>query len=137
MMSVIVRTAARGLRPVLMLYAVFLLMAGHNEPGGGFVAGLVASAAVALHAIAYDVQSARRMVPVEPRTLIGWGLLLALASGVWPLLRGRPFLTGQWGHVGASASDGVAIGTPLLFDAGVFALVIGATVLVILSLAEE
>lgn len=136
MMSVIVRTAARGLRPVLLLYAVFLLMAGHNEPGGGFVAGLVASAAVALHAIAYDVLSARRMVPVEPRTLIGVGLLLALASGVWPLLRGQQFLTGQWGRISGASVNGVALGTPLLFDAGVFALVIGATVLMILSLAE-
>jgi multicomponent Na+:H+ antiporter subunit B len=137
MSSIILRTAARVLQPVLLLYSISLLVSGHNEPGGGFVAGLVASASVALYAIAYDVDAARRLIPIDPRTLIGGGLLLALASGVWPLLRGYPFMTGQWMSVATASDAGLGLGTPLLFDGGVFLLVTGATLLMILSIAEE
>jgi multicomponent Na+:H+ antiporter subunit B len=134
MSSLILRTVARALQPVLLLYAVFLLVAGHNEPGGGFVAGLVASAAVALYAIAHDVETARQLIPLEPRTLVGCGLLLAFGSGVWALLRGESFMTGHWVTV---PPTGLAVGTPLLFDLGVFLLVVGGTLLMILSIAEE
>jgi multicomponent Na+:H+ antiporter subunit B len=122
---------------VLLLYSAFLLAAGHDEPGGGFVAGLVASAAVALYAIAYDVASARRVIPAEPGTLIGCGLLLALGSGVWSLFLGQPLMTGQWTTVPTPDTTGLAVGTPLLFDLGVFLLVVGATLLMILSIAED
>jgi multicomponent Na+:H+ antiporter subunit B len=137
MSSIILRTAARGLQPVLLLFSIFLLAAGHNEPGGGFVAGLVAAAAVALYAIAYDVETARRVMPLEPQTLIGCGLLLALGSGVWPLLLGESFMTGQWTSLPDRDTDGFAVGTPLLFDLGVFLLVVGVTLLLILSIAED
>jgi multisubunit Na+/H+ antiporter MnhB subunit len=131
--SIILRTAARALQPVLLLYAVFLLAVGHNEPGGGFVAGLVVAAGAALYLIAYDAASLRRVLPVDPRTLIGVGLLLALGSGVWSLTSGEPFMTGQWGHIART----LPVGTPLLFDLGVSVLVTGAALLMIVSLAED
>ena len=80
--SPIFRTAARLLMPLLLLFAVFLLLRGHNEPGGGFVGGLVAAAAFALYAIAFGVQRARQALLVNPLTLLGTGLLIALASGL-------------------------------------------------------
>jgi multicomponent Na+:H+ antiporter subunit B len=134
MSSIILRTAARTLQPVLLLYAVFLLLVGHNEPGGGFVGGLVASAAVSLYAITHGVKTARHLIPFEPRTLIACGLSIALASGVLSLFGRQPFMTGQWLNL---SPNGPAIGTPLLFDVGVFVLVIGAALLMILSLAAE
>lgn len=134
MSSIILKTAARALQPVLLLYAVSLLVVGHNQPGGGFAAGLVAAAAVALYAIAHDVEAARQLIPAEPRTLIAYGLSFALGSGVWALVRGQSFMTGQWATV---PPYGFAIGTPLLFDLGVFLLVVGATLLMIFSIAEE
>ena len=94
--SPIFRTAARLLMPLLLLFAVFLLLRGHNEPGGGFVGGLVAAAAFALYAIAYGVDRARQALLVKPLTLLGVGLLIALASGVPAALRGQPFMTAQW-----------------------------------------
>jgi hypothetical protein len=71
---------------------------------------------------------------MEPRTLVGGGLLLALGSGAWALLHGQSFMTGQWVRV---PPNGLVIGTPLLFDLGVFVLVVGGTLLMILSIAEE
>ncbi len=129
--SAIFCTAVRLLMPLLLLFAVFLLLRGHNEPGGGFVGGLVAAAAFALYGIAYGVERARQALQVQPLTLLGVGLLIALASGVPAAFRGQPFMTAQW------ASGSVAVGTPALFDLGVFLVVAGVVLMMIFSLAEE
>ena len=129
--SPIFRTGARLLMPLLLLFSVFLLLRGHNQPGGGFVGGLVAAAAFALYAIAFGVSRARRALWVRPLTLLGVGLLLALASGLVAVLRGRPFLTASW------FPGPVALGTPALFDVGVFLVVVGVVLMMIFSLAED
>ena len=129
--SPIFRTAARLLMPLLLLFSVFLLFRGHNEPGGGFVGGLVAAAAFALYGIAFGVRRARQALLVRPLTLLGAGLLIALLSGLPAALRGQPFLAALW------ASGPVAVGTPALFDIGVFLVVTGVVLMMIFSLAEE
>jgi multicomponent Na+:H+ antiporter subunit B len=131
MTSQIFRTAARVLMPLLLLFSAFLLLRGHNEPGGGFVAGLVAAAAFALYAIAYGVESAHRALLVEPLTLLGVGLLIALTSGLPAVLSGEPYLTAKW------TLGPVHLGTPLLFDVGVFLVVSGVVLMMVFSLAEE
>ena len=129
--SPIFRTAAHLLMPLLLVFAVFLLLRGHNQPGGGFVGGLVAAAAFALYAIAFGVQHARRALLVKPLTLLGGGLLIALVSGMPSVLRGQPFLTALW------APESVPLGTPALFDVGVFLVVSGVALMMIFSLAED
>lgn len=136
-MSLILRTAARYLMPILLLFSVFLLFRGHNKPGGGFIAGLVAAAAFSLYAIANDVRAARRLVRVEPQTLLGAGLLLALSSGVVSLVAGREFMTGVWGYVRLPLIGELYLGTPLFFDIGVYAVVIGVALMDVFTLAEE
>ena len=83
---------------------MFLLLRGHNEPGGGFVGGLVAAAAFALYAIAFGVQRARQALLVKPLTLLGAGLLVALLGGVPAVVRGEPFLSARMGSPGLSPS---------------------------------
>jgi multicomponent Na+:H+ antiporter subunit A len=129
--SPIFRTAARLLMPLLLMFAVFLLLRGHNQPGGGFVGGLVAAAAFALYAIAFGVNRARQALLVRPSTLLGAGLLIALLSGMPAVLRGQPFLTALW------APGRLALGTPVIFDLGVCLVVSGVVLMMIFSLAEE
>ena len=129
--SPIFRTATRGLMPLLLLFAVFLLLRGHNEPGGGFVGGLVAAAGFALYAIAFGVERARQTLRVRPLTLLGTGLLIALGSGIPAAVRGQSFMTAQW------VLQPVALGTPAVFDLGVFLVVAGVVLMMIFSLAEE
>jgi multicomponent Na+:H+ antiporter subunit A len=129
--SPIFRTAARLLMPLLLLFSVFLLLRGHNQPGGGFVGGLVAASAFALYGLAYGMGQARRALLVRPLTLLGVGLLTALGSGMPAVLRGQPFLTAQW------ALGPVTAGTPMVFDIGVFLVVSGVMLMMIFSLAEE
>lgn len=136
-MSIILRTSTRYLMPLLLLFSVFLLLRGHNEPGGGFIGGLVAAAAFSLYAVAYSVRDARALIRVEPQTLIGTGLLVALTSGVVPLVAGREFLTGMWGGARLPVIGDIYLGTPVFFDIGVYLVVIGISLMDVFTLAEE
>ena len=137
MRGIILPTASTYLMPVLLLFSLFLLLRGHNEPGGGFAGGLVAAAAFVLLSVASGVDAARRALAVDPRTLVGGGLLLMLLSGlVAPLLYGEPYLSAHWWTIVVGSYD-VSVGTPLLFDMGVYVGVAGTILLITFSLEEE
>ena len=135
MQSLILAATSKVLLPLLLLFSVFLLFRGHYQPGGGFVGGLVAAAAFALFAIASGLEQARRALRVNPRTLIASGLLLALFSGVPALLLHEPFLTAKWTTTDLPILSG--LGTPTVFDIGVYLVVIGVGLTIIFSLAER
>jgi multicomponent Na+:H+ antiporter subunit B len=135
MTSSILQTAVRLLMPLLLLFAVFLLLRGHNQPGGGFVGGLVVAASFVLYSIAFGVEAARRALLVRPSTLLGVGLLVALVSGLPAVAAGHAFMTALWTTV-AAGSMAIAVGTPLLFDVGVFLAVIGVVLTIVFTLAE-
>jgi multicomponent Na+:H+ antiporter subunit B len=131
----ILRTAARLLLVLMLVLAIFVLLRGHNEPGGGFIGGLLAAGGVAIYQLACGVARARRLLRVDPRGLAGVGLLTAIAAGVMGVVAGRPLLTGLWL---AHALPGVGkLGTPLLFDLGVFLLVVGTALTILFTLDEE
>lgn len=135
MHSLILQTSIRYLVPLQLLFSIFLLLGGHQQPGGGFVGGLVAASAFSIYAFAYDVKTARRSLPVNPRVLIGIGLLMAVTSGILGLIMDNVFLVSQWGKTEYPAVG--ALSTPLLFDSGVYIVVIGVVLLVIFTLMEE
>jgi len=136
MTSLILRTATKYLFPVIMLFSLYLLMRGHNEPGGGFVGGLAAASAYTLYALAFDVATARRILRVDSRTVIAWGLLVALSSGLLSFLNGAPFMTSIWGYLDLSSTFRIPLGTPLFFDIGVYLVVLGVTLTIMFGLAE-
>jgi multicomponent Na+:H+ antiporter subunit B len=133
--TLILMTAARYLLPLLLIFSIFVFARGHNEPGGGFVGGLVAAAAVALYSMAFTPGQARRLLFVDPRLLIGLGLLIALLSGFISLAAGLPFMTGIWGYTRLPVVG--ELGTPVLFDLGVYLAVIGAVLTILFALAED
>ena len=135
MTSTILQTATRVLMPLLLLFAVFLLLRGHNQPGGGFVGGLVVASSFVLYSIAFGIDAARRAVLVRPGTLLGVGLLVALTSGLPAVVVGQPFMTAQWTEIRVGTTA-VALGTPLVFDVGVFLAVIGVVLTIVFTLAE-
>lgn len=138
MNSIILRSATTYLFPIIVLFSLFLLLRGHDEPGGGFIGGLLGATAFALYAIAYDVQTSRRMLRVEVHQLIGVGLLLATLAGVIGLLVGEPFLSTQWtDEYDVPLIGMVKLSTPLLFDIGVYLVVVGVVLKMVYSLAEE
>lgn len=137
MNSLILRTATRLILPVLILFSLFMLLRGHNEPGGGFIGGLVAAAAILLHLLAEGPEQLRRTFPSVFRRLLPLGLLTAIVAGMVGLAQGQPFLTGIWITISLPGISDVKVGTPLLFDIGVYMVVVGMTVEVILTMTEE
>ena len=137
MKSIILRTASRFLMPMILLFSAFLLLRGHNLPGGGFVGGLMAASAFTLYTFAFSPAEARLLLRADPRTIIGVGLLLALGGGIISLVHGQPFMTGQWGTFTVPQWGSVKLGSPMLFDLGVYLVVMGSTLAMILSMAER
>ena len=131
MNSKILRVTSRALKPLLIVFSIFVLLRGHNEPGGGFVGGLLAAAGFALQAISFGVAAARRALRVSPQSLIAAGLSTAALGGTVALIEGEPFLTGRW------FGGGWKLGTVLMFDIGVYLVVVGSVLLILFSLAEE
>lgn len=133
--SLILSTAARLLLPLLLLFSIFLLLRGHYEPGGGFVGGLVAAAAFALYATAFGVDRTRQVLRIDPRVLIGAGVLAAAISGMFAWLFGDPYLTAVWLERPWPVIG--TVGTPLIFDTGVYFVVLGVVLKIIFVLAED
>jgi multicomponent Na+:H+ antiporter subunit B len=137
MTSLILSTATRFLLPLLLLFSISVLLRGHNDPGGGFIGGLIAAGSFALIAIAFGVRRSRRTLRANPRTLIALGLLAALGSGTFGLIGGRPFMSAYWVMLEIPILEQLAVGTPFLFDCGVYLVVLGVALTIIFSLAEE
>lgn len=137
MNSLILRNMMRFLASLLVVASVFLLWRGHNEPGGGFAGGLMAATAFVLHALALGPRGARRALRVTPLFLIASGLAVALGAALIGVAAGDPILTGQWVTLDTPGGENLKVGTPLLFDAGVYLVVVGVVLNIILPLMEE
>ncbi len=133
--SLILLESTRYLMPLMLVFSIFLLFRGHNEVGGGFVGGLVAASALMLYAISNSPSALWKLLPLDPRYIAVTGLLIALLSGLIPLFAGKPFMTGMW------ISEPLAVlgkvGTPTIFDVGVYILVVGVIVWILLEFAGD
>ncbi|WP_182084947.1 Na(+)/H(+) antiporter subunit B [Aureimonas sp. ME7] len=136
MRTVIFRVTAPYLTALMLLFSLFVLLRGHNEPGGGFIGGLIASSAIAVYGMACGVDAVRRALHFHPIAYAGFGLLMAVAAGFLPIFSGSPFMTGLWAFVSVAGAD-VALSTTLVFDVGVFLVIVGAISAIALSLEER
>ena len=123
---------------IINLLALYLLLRGHNYPGGGFIGGLAAAISLVLLSLALGLEEMHRVLRFDPVRLAAGGLLLATATGLLPLVCGRPFLEHFHAHFPHVPFLGeLHVGTPLLFDLGVFLVVIGITTKIIFVLAKS
>jgi len=133
--SLILRTAALLVLPLQLLFSIFLLLRGHDEPGGGFIGGLVAAGALALYLYASDVKALNRLLRISPKDLLAVGLLLGLLATVPAIFLGEAFFTAQWLEI--SLGDNlIKLSTVLIFDIGVYLTVVGTLVTMFSALAE-
>lgn len=133
--SIILRTVAKLMLPLLLLLSLFMVVRGHNLPGGGFIGGLLASAGVILQIVAFGPDRARAIIPINFLNLAAVGVLFAAVWGLLGLATGQPYMTAFWIK---EPIPGIGkLGTPFLFDIGVYLTVIGVTTQLALVLAEE
>lgn len=136
MNTLIFRTIAPYLTSLMVLFSIFVLLRGHNEPGGGFIGGLIAASAFAIYGIACGVSPVRRAIYFHPLGIAGFGLVLATLSGMLSMFFHVPFMTGLWGYVPVFEEQ-VPVSTVLFFDIGVYFVVVGAITSVALALEER
>lgn len=136
MNSLIFRTIAPLLVAVMLVFSVFVMLRGHNEPGGGFIGGLIAASALAIYGMAMGTAAARTALKLHPLAYAGFGVALAGLAGVLSILFDVPFLTGLW-TIFAFDEVEVAISTPMVFDIGVYFVVFGTISAVALALEDE
>lgn len=127
----------RLLLPIALVVAFHLFLRGHNQPGGGFVAGLTVAIAFISQYMVGGTQWVEDRLNLHPLRWIAWGLLLAMATGLGALAFGYQFLTTHTVHVELPFLGELHLPTAALFDAGVFAVVLGSTVLLLASLAHQ
>lgn len=133
--TVIFRTIAPFLSALMVLFSIFVLLRGHNAPGGGFIGGLIAAAAFAIYGIAYGAAAARRALYVHPNAVAGFGLTIAALAGYASLFAGVPFLTGLWFQPTVFGVE-LPLSTVLVFDVGVYFVVLGSLTSIALTLEE-
>ncbi|QSP94651.1 Na+/H+ antiporter subunit B [Marinobacter salinisoli] len=135
--TLILHTAALAIMPLQLMFSVFLLLRGHDEPGGGFIGGLVAASAFVLYAFAFGARPTRRLMRVNPRDLLAAGLLFGLASTLPALLSGQPMLTAHWWQLPLPGEGYLKLSTVLIFDIGVYLAVLGTLMTFVIGLMES
>lgn len=140
MNSLIISAATRILAGLMLAFSIFLLLRGHNEPGGGFIGGLVGATGFALYAIAHGSEAAKQALHCDPRTLAMIGLGCSVVAGLWGLLQGGAFLKGMWPlytTLADGSKSGLPIGSVLLFDIGVYLVVVGSVLAIVFALDDD
>ena len=136
MNTLILRTVAPVVTSLMVLFSIFVLLRGHNEPGGGFIGGLIAVSALAIYGIAYGVTAVRRAIMFHPLSIAGAGLLLSMFSGLVSIAAGVPFMTGLWVYPNLFGVE-IPLSTVMSFDIGVYLVGVGAITSIALALEER
>jgi multicomponent Na+:H+ antiporter subunit B len=135
--SVSFRFLARLMMPVLVLFSLFLLLRGHNQPGGGFIGGLVGASSIILMTLAYGSDEVRQRLRIDFLRWLFYGLSVALIAGLIGMVFGTAFQHAVWWSTFIRGIGRIEFSTPLLFDIGVYIVVFSATSAIVMSLAEE
>ncbi len=133
MMMVVV---TRVMMPIAIMVGIFIFLRGHNQPGGGFIAGLVVAIALLMQYMASGFSWAQERQRVEYHSMIGLGVLVAALTGAGAWLAGKPFLTSTFGYVNLPYLEEIELATAALFDLGVFLTVVGAVMLTLYSFSR-
>lgn len=136
MNTLIFRTFAPLIVATMVVFSVYICLRGHNEPGGGFVGGLIAASAIAIFGMANGPAAARRALRFDPLSFAGFGVFIAGLSGLLSIFNDAPYMTSIWLYLNAGDAV-VPLSTPLIFDIGVYFVVFGTIASVALSLEDE
>ena len=136
MRTVIFRSIAPYLTSLMVLFSIFVLLRGHNEPGGGFIGGLIAASALAIYGIACGVAPVRRAIYFHPMAISAFGLFMSAMAGVLSMFAGVPYMSGLWIYPHLFGVE-IALSSVLIFDVGVYLVVVGAISSIALALEER
>ncbi|GAB0171235.1 MULTISPECIES: Na(+)/H(+) antiporter subunit B [Lysinibacillus] len=122
---------------IIFFFSIHIFLAGHYTPGGGFVGGLLTSSAIVLLVLAFDLNTVRKVLPINYTYLTAIGLLLALATAAFPMFVGKPFFTHFFDYFDLPLLGKQSLHTAMLFDSGVYLVVVGVTMTIIQTIGED
>jgi multicomponent K+:H+ antiporter subunit A len=132
----IMQTLTRLLFPLMLMVAVFIFIRGHNLPGGGFIAGLIAAVALIVQYLANGIAWTAERLKIDMHKVIGLGLLIATVTGLVAMGLGYPFLTTTYTYLTWSVVGKFEVASAIAFDLGVFLVVVGSTVMSLVQLGK-
>ncbi|WP_155589929.1 Na(+)/H(+) antiporter subunit B [Lysinibacillus cavernae] len=135
--DVIIQFTAKIVFFIIFFFSIHIFMAGHYTPGGGFVGGLLTSSAIVLLVLAFDINTVRHILPINYTYLTAIGLLLALATAAFPMFVGKPFFTHFFDYFDLPLLGKQSLHTAMLFDSGVYLVVVGVTMTIIQTIGED
>ncbi|WP_079476876.1 Na(+)/H(+) antiporter subunit B [Marinococcus halophilus] len=135
--DVILQTVTKFISFLIFLFAIYIFFNGHQEPGGGFAGGLMTSAALVLLLLAFDMDTIRRAMPIDYKTMIAIGLVFGVGTGVGSFFFSTPFLSQTFGYFHFPVLGELELTTTLAFDLGVYLTVVGATMTIIQTIGED
>ena len=136
MNTVIFRTIAPLIVAIMLVFSLYICLRGHNEPGGGFIGGLIAAAAIGVFGMSAGVDAVRQALRLDPMAIAGFGVFLAGLSGLLSIFNNTPFLTSIWLYL-ELGNTVVPLSTPLFFDLGVYCVVFGTLSAIALGLESD
>ncbi|KAB2331122.1 Na(+)/H(+) antiporter subunit B [Cytobacillus depressus] len=134
--DVLLRTVTKAAIVIILTFSIYLFFGGHHNPGGGFIGGLSVAAGLVLLFLAFDIETVRKNIPIDFKKMAGFGVLIAVLTGVSSLFFGEPFLNQTFGHFHLPIFGETELATAVLFDVGVALAVIGTAITIILSISE-
>ncbi|WP_227551415.1 Na(+)/H(+) antiporter subunit B [Metabacillus sediminilitoris] len=134
--DLILQTATKVVVFIIILFSWHLFFSGHYTPGGGFIGGLLTSGAIVLLLLAFDLKTVLAFLPIDYIKMTATGLLIALLTGVGSFFFDAPFLTHTFSYVDLPILGTTSLATAVLFDLGVYLVVIGVTMTIIQTIGE-
>nr|WP_272913691.1 Na(+)/H(+) antiporter subunit B [Halalkalibacter okhensis] len=135
--ELMLHTLTRVVTFIILAFSVYLFFAGHNNPGGGFIGGLMTASALLLMYLSFDMKTIKKALPFDYTAIIAIGLLIAIATGVSSMLFGYPFLTQFFEYYQLPILGETELTTALPFDLGVYLVVVAIALIIILTIAED
>lgn len=135
--DVILQTVTKVVVFIILTFGVELFLSGHNNPGGGFIGGLVLSSALVLLYLVYDIETVHKGIPVDFKKVAAVGVLFAVGTGIGAVLFGAEFLSQTFAHVNLPVFGETELATVVLFEIGVALTVVGTVATIILSISED
>ncbi len=135
--DVFLQVAAKILVFIILIFSVYILFAGHHNPGGGFIGGLITSSALVLLYLAFDLQSVRDIIPFPFNRIAAAGVITSVLTGTASMLLDLPFLFQSYTYVNLQLLGKTEIASALAFDLGVYMTVVGTTMTIITSISED
>ncbi|WP_371320121.1 Na(+)/H(+) antiporter subunit B [Chengkuizengella axinellae] len=136
--DVILQTITKAVSFIILAFSIFIFLAGHNNPGGGFIGGLITASAFVLLYLAFDMEFIKSVIPIDYIKLTALGLLIAVLTGVGSFIFGQPFLSHTFGYFDLPLlGEKTELATAVIFDLGVYFTVVGITMTIILTIGED